>query len=33
MAVRQHKFIDATNNEEVYHLIDYTDESEYAVKF
>ena len=33
MAVRQHKFIDTTNNEEVYHLIDYTDESEYTVKF
>ena len=32
MAVRQHKFIDTTNNEEVYHLIDYTDESEYAGK-
>ena len=32
MHVRQHKFIDTTNNEEVYHLIDYTDESEYAGK-
>lgn len=32
MAVRQHKFIDTTNNEQVYYLIDYTDESEYAGK-
>ena len=32
MLVRQHKFIDTTNNEEVYHLIDYADESEYAGK-
>ena len=32
MAVRQHKFIDNTNNEEVYHLIYYTDESEYDGK-
>ena len=32
MAVRQHKFIDTTNNEEVYHLIYYTDESEYDGK-
>jgi hypothetical protein len=32
MNVRQHKFIDTTNNEEIYHLIDYTDESEYAGK-
>ena len=31
-AVRQHKFIDTTNNEQVYYLIDYTDESEYIVK-
>lgn len=32
MAVRQHKFIDTTNNEEVYHIIFYTDESEYDGK-
>ena len=32
MAVRQHKFIDTTNNEFLYHLIDYNDESEYAGK-
>ena len=32
MAVRQHKFIDTTNNEEVYYLIYYTDESEYDGK-
>ena len=32
MAVRQHKFIDTTNNENVFYLIDYDDESEYAGK-
>tara|TARA_B100000900_G_scaffold409746_1_gene426228 strand:- start:224 stop:397 length:174 start_codon:yes stop_codon:yes gene_type:complete len=29
---RQHKFIDSTNNEIVYHLIEYTDESDYDAK-
>jgi len=32
MATRQHKFIDTTNNENVFHIIDYSDESEYAGK-